>query len=86
MRYAYAANSLRISHRNNYTTLKNPGFDRIQCYYAHENPSNINRIMDLKLQEHFKCLFFDTYENQIPWKCFCIIYYRSPGAPALGAH
>lgn len=61
MRYVYAANSLCISHRNNYTTLKNPGFDQIQCYYAHENPSNINRIMDLKLQEHFKCLFFDTY-------------------------
>lgn len=29
---------------------------------------------------------FDTDKNQIPWKCFCIVYYRSPRAPALGSH
>lgn len=79
MRYEYAADSLRISHRNNYTTLKNPGFDWIQCYYAHENPPSINRIMGLKLQEHFKCLFLIHTRTKSLGNAFASCTTEAPG-------
>ena len=75
----YAANSLCISYRNNYTTLKTPRFDWIQCYYEHENPSSINSIMDLKLQEHFKCLFLIQTRTKSLGNAFASSTTEAPG-------